>query len=220
MEPLGVTVFAVCMITSFAQVVVESVERLFGKDLEIVDLPLTAIIAMAATVVVKSMVWLTYKSFKSQNIQALSQDALNDIVFNFFSILFPFVGKAINWKYVDPLGALILSIYIIVEWVETLWECVSDLVGCRADPIQHQRIIYLVTRFSPLVQAVQFVNVFTGGGGMIVEIDVLLPKDISLPRAHDICESIQYAIEALDGINRAYVHADYNARNPSGHTIK
>lgn len=66
-----------------------------------------------------------------------------------------------------------------------------------------QRIIYLVTRFSPLVGAVQFVNVYTGGGGMIVEIDVLLPKDTSLPRAHDICECIQYSIENLEGIHRA-----------------
>lgn len=70
----------------------------------------------------------------------------------------------------------------MVEWIETLWECVSDLVGCRADPAQHQRIMYLVTRFSPLVRAVQHVNVYTGGGGMIVEVDVLLPKEISLPK--------------------------------------
>jgi divalent metal cation (Fe/Co/Zn/Cd) transporter len=52
---------------------------------------------------------------------------------------------------------------------------------------------------------------------MIVEIDVLLPPDISLPKSHDICESIQYCIESLEGISRAYVHADYNAKNPSGH---
>lgn len=66
-----------------------------------------------------------------------------------------------------------------------------------------QRIMYLVTRFSPLVKAVQFCNVYTAGGGLIVEIDVLLPRDISLPKSHDICESIQYSIESLEGIQRA-----------------
>lgn len=102
-----------------------------------------------------------------------------------------------------------LSVYICVEWVETLYECISDLVGKRADPIQHQRIIYLTTRFSPLVRAVRYCNVYSAGGGMIVEIDVLLPKDCSLPKAHDICELIQNGIENLDGVTRAYVHADY-----------
>lgn len=60
--------------------------------------------------------------------------------------------------------------------------------------------MYLATRFSPLVRAVQFCNVYSSGE---VEIDVLLPRDISLPKSHDICESIQYSIESLEGITRA-----------------
>ena len=73
---------------------------------------------------------------------------------------------------------------------------------------------------------------------MIVEIDVLLPADCSLPRSHDICELIQNSIENLEGVARAYVHADYkcvrqfhirlpctdstviSAQNPSGHQIR
>jgi divalent metal cation (Fe/Co/Zn/Cd) transporter len=54
-----------------------------------------------------------------------------------------------------------------------------------------------------MVKAVQFCNVYSAGGGLIVEIDVLLPRDISLPKSHDICESIQYSIESLEGIQRA-----------------
>ena len=159
---------------------------------------------------------------------------MNDVVFNAFSIVFPVASRLITWPYLDPLGAALLSIYIIKEWAETLWECVNDLIGCRADSTQHnvshiavrhaivtesalQRVIYLATRFSPLVKAVRNVNVYTGGGGLVVEIDILLPRDISLPKAHDITESIQYAIECLDGVHRAYVHADFNDMNPTGH---
>lgn len=124
--------------------------------------------------------------------------------------------------YLDPLGALLLSCYIINEWIGTLFECVRELVGHRADTLQHQviqaclqshvaalkirsiqRVIYLATRFSPIVRAVQFCNVYSAGGGLIVEIDVLLPRDLSLPKSHDICESIQYCIESLEGIQRA-----------------
>ncbi|KAK9897836.1 hypothetical protein P389DRAFT_195422 [Cystobasidium minutum MCA 4210] len=220
MEPLGVVVFSVVMITSFSQILVESIQRLADRNISFIDLPYVAIGAMVVTVLVKAVVWLTYRSFESTGIRALSQDAQNDVVFNIFSLLFPFVGHTINWVYLDPLGALILSVYIIQEWIGTLWECVRDLVGHRADPIQHQRIIYLVTRFSPLVKAVQFCNVYSAGGGLIVEIDVLLPRDISLPKSHDICESIQYSIESLEGIQRAYVHADYNTKNPSGHQVR
>lgn len=69
MEPLGVVVFSVVMITSFSQILVESVERLFDKNLSIPSLPMTAIVTMAVTVVVKSAVWLTYRNFESTSIK-------------------------------------------------------------------------------------------------------------------------------------------------------
>ena len=41
---------------------------------------------------------------------------------------------------------------VIWEWFGTLIENVRNLAGSRADPIQHQRVAYLVTRFSPMVK--------------------------------------------------------------------
>jgi hypothetical protein len=34
---------------------------------------------------------------------------------------------------------------------------------------------------------------------------------------HDLGEALQYSIEALPGIERAFVHCDYTVGNPSGH---
>lgn len=89
MEPLGVVVFSVTMITSFAQVLVESVQRLFDKNLDVAYLPKSAIAAMASTVVVKLAVWFAYRSFTSRSVRALSQDAMNDVVFSTVSLIFP-----------------------------------------------------------------------------------------------------------------------------------
>ena len=33
------------------------------------------------------------------------------IVFNFFSLVFPYVGQKLGWKYLDPLGGALLSVY-------------------------------------------------------------------------------------------------------------
>lgn len=89
LEPLGVAVFSVLMVSAFFQVFVEAVQRLFDKNLSIVDLTLTSIIAMAVTITVKLVVLFAYRSFESVTVRALSQDAKNDIVFNVFSLLFP-----------------------------------------------------------------------------------------------------------------------------------
>ena len=69
LEPLGVVVFAVTMITAFAQVLVESAQKFMTKDLAPVMLPLSAAITMAVTVVVKLSVWFTYRHFRSQSVR-------------------------------------------------------------------------------------------------------------------------------------------------------
>lgn len=61
---------------------------------------------MLATVVVKGVVWFWCRQFKNASVAALAQDAENDVVFNIFSLIFPLVGQAINWPYLDPIGGV------------------------------------------------------------------------------------------------------------------
>jgi hypothetical protein len=89
LEPIGVLVFAVIMITSFFQVFLECFNRLTSGDHAIVELTLPAILIMASTVVIKFLCWLWCRLIKNSSVQALAQDAMIDVVFNTFSIIFP-----------------------------------------------------------------------------------------------------------------------------------
>jgi len=217
LEPMGVVIFSVCMITSFVQVFIESLQRLMSPELAVVEIPLQGIIVMVLTIIIKGVVWIVYRSNRSASVQALAQDAENDCVFNFFSLVFPFVGQKIGVSWLDPLGGVVLSIYIIYEWVETLFSNVRNLTGRRASPEEHQRVAYLVTRFSPLVEAIQHCQVYQSGDEVIVEVDLILPETTPLPVAHDLGESVQYALENLEGVSRAYCHVDFRRTGPTGH---
>jgi divalent metal cation (Fe/Co/Zn/Cd) transporter len=98
LEPIGVLVFSVIMIVSFIQVGVEAVQRLIrdGETHEVVVLSTQSIVIMASTgknserywlriVVVKFGCWLWSRSVKNSGVQALSQDAMNDVVFKSIS---------------------------------------------------------------------------------------------------------------------------------------
>jgi hypothetical protein len=89
LEPIGVLVFSIIMITAFAQVGIEGIGRLTSKDHAIVQLGPAAIIIMACTVLVKGLCWLWCRLIKNSSVQALAQDAATDVVFNIFSIIFP-----------------------------------------------------------------------------------------------------------------------------------
>ena len=89
LEPIGVLVFSVIIVTSFFQVLLESFSRLTSGDHSIVKLTLPAILIMSSTVVVKFLCWLWCRLIKNPSVQALAQDAMTDVVFNTFSIIFP-----------------------------------------------------------------------------------------------------------------------------------
>ncbi|KAF8319761.1 hypothetical protein DL93DRAFT_118688 [Clavulina sp. PMI_390] len=161
-EPMGVVVFSVFMIASFVQVFIESCERLFaiaaeGGKGEIVEIGLSGIIVMLVTIVVKAGVWITTRGSKSSTVQALAQDAENDVVFNIMSLIFPFVGQKIGAAWLDPFGGLVLSLYIIVEWVKTLTQNIRQLMGMRRGPEEHQVCSHHpVHSYAPLIRGITF----------------------------------------------------------------
>lgn len=89
LEPIGVLVFSVIMVTSFFQVSLECINRLTSNDHSIIELGLPSLIIMASTVLIKALCWLWCRLIRNSSVQALAQDAETDVVFNIFSIIFP-----------------------------------------------------------------------------------------------------------------------------------
>ncbi|KAJ7223170.1 cation efflux family-domain-containing protein [Mycena pura] len=217
-EPLGVLIFSVCMIASFSQVFIESLKKLFGEETgEVATVSLFGKATMVATIVIKSIIWIWCARFQSSGIQALAQDAKNDVFFNVFSLIIPWVGEILTIKQLDPLGGALLSLYIITEWVQTLLENFTKLSGKIASNDHHSRVIYLISKFKPVLE-ISYLEVYHVGDELIVEVDVILPSTTTLTRAHDVGETIQASIEALDLVSRAYVHLDYTSDNPAQHS--
>ena len=46
---------------------------------------------------------------------------------------------------------------------------------------------------------------------------IVLDEKMPLRDVHDLGEALQYSIESLAGVERAFVHCDYQVSNPSGH---
>ncbi|KAJ5192037.1 cation diffusion facilitator 10 [Penicillium cinerascens] len=67
LEPVGVLVFSIIMITSFVQVGLECVQRLASPKQEILELGLPAIIIMVTTIVIKGAVWIWCRLVKNSS---------------------------------------------------------------------------------------------------------------------------------------------------------
>ena len=92
LEPVSVLIFSVIMVTSFFQVALSSIKQLIGDDRTVVELSIPSIALMGGTVLVKLLCWIWCRLIPSPSVQVLAQDAMTDVVFNTFSIIFP-LGK-------------------------------------------------------------------------------------------------------------------------------
>jgi cation diffusion facilitator family transporter len=217
LEPVGVLVFSIIMITSFFQVALACFNRLTSGDHSIVELGIPAIAIMVGTVVIKGFCWIWCRLIKNSSVQALAQDAMTDVVFNTFSIIFPLVGFYAKIWWLDALGGLLLSFYVIFNWSSTSSEHIRNLTGAAATADQRNVLLYLTMRFAKTIKYIQGIQAYHAGDKLNVEVDIVLDEDTSLKDSHDLSESLQYVLESVPTVDRAFVHADYLAINLPTH---
>jgi cation diffusion facilitator family transporter len=218
LEPIGILVFSIIMVISFLQILQESVKKLLPSgDHSVSQLPPAAIFAMVATIVVKGTIWIGCAKVKTTQVQALAQDCKTDVYFNTLSLLFPLIGGHAGVWWLDPLGAACLSLFIIYDWACTCFENVTRLTGEAASDRVERKMMYMAYRFSPLVEGFKSLKCYHAGDGVCVEIDVLMKEETPLRKCHDIAETLQYCLEGLNEVDRAFVTMDYTSQGPTGH---
>ncbi|KAK7531333.1 uncharacterized protein J3D65DRAFT_111316 [Phyllosticta citribraziliensis] len=217
LEPIGVLVFSVIMVTSFVQVMLEGFQKLSSPDHTIVELTIAALAIMASTVLIKGACWVWCRLIKNSSVQALAQDAMTDVVFNFFSIIFPLVGFYAKVWWMDPLGGVLLSLYVIFNWSKTTTTHIRNLTGAAASADERNILLYLTMRFAKTIRNIQGLQAYHSGDKLIVEVDIVLDEHMSLRDAHDLGESLQYVLESVPSVDRAFVHLDYATWNLPTH---
>jgi divalent metal cation (Fe/Co/Zn/Cd) transporter len=182
LEPVGVLVFSIVMITSFFQVALQCFNRLLSDDHSIVELGIPAIAIMLSTVVIKGGCYFYCRLIPNSSVQALAQDALTDMVFNTFSIIFPLIGFYVKIWWLDALGGLVLSMYVIFNWSKTSSEHVRNLCGAAATADQRNVLLYLTMRFAKTIRYIQGLQAYHAGDKLNVEVDIVLDENMaSLP---------------------------------------
>ena len=97
LEPLGILVFSIIMVLSFLQILQESIEKLLPNgDHSTATLPIIAVSAMVATIVLKGIIWFGCIRIKTTQVQALAQDCKTDVYFNTLSLVFPAIGSKLD----------------------------------------------------------------------------------------------------------------------------
>ena len=143
-------------------------------------------------------------------------DHRNDVAFNSCGLILAALGAFVLW-WLDPAGAILISLLILRTWTSTALENISYIVGKSADPFFLQKLTYVALTHDSRILKVDTCRAYHSGNNFVVEIDIVLPPDMPLKTSHDIGEALQFKLETLDQVERAFVHIDYETAHRPEH---
>jgi cation diffusion facilitator family transporter len=219
MEPVGIIVVASLMGVAALQIGIESTSRFVRglQDASSISRPeLTALTVglMSAAIVIKACLFVYCFRLRhvSHSMYILAEDHRNDVLSNTVALsAAAFAYAHPDGWWVDPVGAVLISVYIFLRWVHLGREQAAYLVGKAPEPA----FLNLVTNLAEAHHATMtcdVVRAYHFGERLLVEVEVIMPSDTTLLVAHDESLSLQKKIELLEEVERCHVHVDYVTR--------
>lgn len=113
-----------------------------------------------------------------------------------------------------------IALYTMSTWARTVMENVGTLIGRSAPAEYIAKLVYLAWNHHEDIKHIATVRAYNFGSRYFVEVDIVLPGETTLSRAHDIGESLEQKIEQMAEVERAFVHADFEAVHQPEHRQK
>jgi cation diffusion facilitator family transporter len=152
-------------------------------------------------------------------LEALAQDHWNDSLSNGVAALA--LVAAVHSPHLwclDPLGAILISLYIIYSWFTTGKEQIEHLTGQSAPAEFIQELQDLANAFDDRL-TVDTVRAYHFGPKFLVEMEIVMDAATRLFESHDLGMELQYEIEGREEVERCFVHIDYQARPYDEHVV-
>lgn len=220
LETVGNILFCMLMTSVSFIIIAFAVQQLITKDEE-KEFHLPSVISVCVAFATKFSLFLYCWGIKDKysQVNILWQDHRNDLAVNAVAILTSVGGSKIVW-WLDPAGAILLSILISCVWMRTAFGEFLLLVGVSASVDTQQLITYVCLTHSDAIEGIDTVRVYHSGPRLIAEVDIVMDPNCSLRESHDIAEELQIKLESLPDIERSYVHIDYETTHKPEHFYK
>jgi len=224
LEPIGVVVCSVLMAMASGAVIFESLRttaKYYGTDGPDMVFTNLASLMLFVVVLVKIAVWRVAKNEYEKNnnvsLEALALDNFNDILSNASALLFASLTRLDSklW-WMDPVGGILISIYIIRSWCMTAWAQINMLVGKEAHPDFLSTVREMAQQHHPEA-TLDVVRAYHFGPKFLVEVELCMDRDTPLWNSHDVGIVLQDKIEHLEECERCFVHIDYQHRDHDDH---
>lgn len=191
------------------------------SDRHVKNLKSEAVISLCVAFGTKLVLFIYCFSLRNRysQVRVLWSDHRNALLVNGFGILTSVGGSLLKW-WIDPAGAMILSVIVIILWSRTAIAEFLLLVGVTASVETQQLITYVCLTHSEAIQGINTVCVYHSGPRLIAEVDIVMDRKNTLADVHGVAEALQVKLESLPDVERAHIHLDYEMTHKQDRGLK
>nr|GAT50611.1 cation diffusion facilitator [Mycena chlorophos] len=217
-ETIGDIVYAAAMGSVSLILIAFSIQDLAQGHSDDKTFHIPSVVAVGVAFLTKLALFIYCYSIRAKNsqVRVLWEDHRNDLFINGFGLLTSSAGAKLRW-WIDPLGALMISLVLVVVWGRTIYKQFLLLAGIAAPLEFQQLVIYKAMMFAEDIRKIDSCTVYHAGPDYVVEVDIVMDADTPLWKAHDLSQALQDKIEQLPNVGRAYVHVDHESSHKPEH---
>ena len=152
-------------------------------------------------VAVKFFLWLACRSAavsqNSDTLSALAEDHINDVWSNTAAVVTGALAsrfRSVWW--LDPAAGIVISVLIIGRWVGVTNEQVKKIAGHIAPP-EFVEIVQDLALQHEARLAIDVTRAYHFGSRFNVEMEIVLPADMTVAESHDIGLALQHKVWLL-----------------------
>lgn len=191
--------------------VTRGVRRLL-EPVELVSPEAGVAVSGAALAVSLVLVWFLRREARVTQSIALQADAFHyvtDIATNVVAGVALLLYRLAGWWWVDPVASLLIAAYIIHSALGILREAADELLDRGLPREVEDEIRSMLGSFAPEVRGYRGFRSRRAGGTHFVEFNLLVDRDASFERAHDLAEAAAQRIRETHGpAAQVMVHTD------------
>ncbi len=163
-----------------------------------------------ATVLIKVGMYLRVRALSSQvtspAIAASARDHLADIL-TACVVLLGLIGHRLLLPQADPVAGILVSVWIFYQAASVIREAVGHLIGAGASPELEATAIETIRQVPQVLDIEQLILEHVGPE-LRADIHVIVDGDMPLREVHRVSHAIRDKVEALDGVDHAFVHIE------------
>ncbi len=121
-----------------------------------------------------------------------------------------------GWYVLDPILAMLVALHILKEGWELLWESSQGLMDVAPEEEVMERIRTIIRENGNGAVEFHALRARRAGSALFVEFHLVVPGEMRVHQAHDICDRLEHALSKALGEVHASIHVEPDTMNQRG----